>query len=74
MINLWLIIIYLCFIGYKGFARLQELVEDKKNEEEAEQVMCNWLCWNDKVGGPIDSRSQLLENYNLEGWKAWSVK
>ena len=37
-------------MDYKGFACLQELVEDKKNEEEAEQVKCNWLCWNDKVG------------------------
>ena len=40
MIKLLLIIIYLCFIGYKGFAFLQELVEDKKNEE-AEPVKCN---------------------------------
>ena len=60
-------------MDYKGFACLQELVEDKKNEEEAEQVKCNWLCWNDKVG-PIDSRSQLVENCNLEGWKEWSVR
>ena len=33
-----------------GFACLQELLEDKKNEEEAKQVKCNWLCQNYDVG------------------------